>query len=215
MSESTPARGRLITLEGGEGAGKSTQARFVRDWLQARGREVVLTREPGGSPIAEAIRSIVLGDWAEGVTPACEISLMFAARAAHWHATIEPALQAGRDVVCDRFIDSSFAYQVWGKQVPEPAFQALQSLVLGERLPDLTLLLDLDADAGLSRAQQRGDENRFEAETPEFRQRVREGFLIRARQEPQRIRIIDAAQPPEAVSEAISQVLASLEPASA
>jgi dTMP kinase len=111
-------RGRFITLEGGEGAGKSTQARFIRDWLVERGRDVVLTREPGGSPLAEAIRSLVLGDWAEGVTPATEALLMFAARAAHWHTTIAPALDAGKDVVCDRFVDSSYAYQGAGKACP-------------------------------------------------------------------------------------------------
>src|SRR3546814_11790920 len=101
-------RGRFITLEGGEGAGKSTQARFIRDWLTEYGHEVVLTREPGGSPLAEAIRGVVLGDWAEGVTPSTEVLLMFAARAAHWHTTIAPALAAGRDVVCDRFVDSTY-----------------------------------------------------------------------------------------------------------
>ncbi|SEQ65460.1 dTMP kinase [Solimonas aquatica] len=208
MSEATSARGRLITLEGGEGAGKSTQARFVRDWLTDRGREVLLTREPGGSPLAEAIRGVVLGDWAEGVTPECEITLMFAARAAHWHATILPALQAGRDVVCDRFIDSSYAYQVWGKQVSLDAFNALQQLVLGEQRPDLTLLLDLDAELGLARARDRGDENRFEAESQQFRQRVREGFLTRAREEPQRVRVVNAECEAEQVSAQIAVILA-------
>lgn len=207
MNASTATRGRLITLEGGEGAGKSTQARFVRDWLVERGREVVLTREPGGSPLAEAIRGIVLGDWAEGVTPACEIMLMFAARAAHWHTTIAPALEAGRDVVCDRFIDSSYAYQVWGKSVPVESFQVLQRLTLGEQLPDLTLLLDVDPEAGLARARDRGDENRFEQESQAFRQRVREGFLSRASAEPQRIRIVDALCDAEAVSAQIAVIL--------
>lgn len=208
MSEATNARGRLITLEGGEGAGKSTQARFVRDWLTDRGREVLLTREPGGSPLAEAIRGVVLGDWAEGVTPECEITLMFAARAAHWHATILPALQAGRDVVCDRFIDSSYAYQVWGKQVSLDAFNALQQLVLGEQRPDLTLLLDLDPETGLARARDRGDENRFEAESQQFRQRVREGFLKRAQDEPQRLRVVNAECEAEQVSAQIAVILA-------
>lgn len=207
-------RGRFITLEGGEGAGKSTQARFVRDWLVERGREVVLTREPGGSPLAEAVRHVVLGDWAEGVTPATEALLMFAARAAHWHTTIAPALAAGRDVVCDRFVDSSYAYQGAGKGVTETSLRALEKLAVGSQRPDLTLLLDIEPEAGLARAQARGEENRFEQETLAFMHRVREGFLVRARAEPARIRVIDAAREPEAVSAEIAGLLAALpEPA--
>lgn len=201
-------RGRLITLEGGDGAGKSTQARFIRDWLTERGREVVLTREPGGSPLAESIRGAVLGDWAEGVTPATEALLMFAARAAHWHTTIAPALAAGRDVVCDRFVDSSYAYQGAGKGVAEASLRALEVLALGDQRPDLTLLLDLEPDLGLQRAHARGGDNRFEHESPEFMQRVRAGFLARAAAEPERIHVIDAARDIDAVSVAIEAVLA-------
>ena len=150
-------RGRFITLEGGEGAGKSTQARFVRDWLSEYGHDVVLTREPGGSPLAEAIRGVVLGDWAEGVTPPTEVLLMFAARAAHWHTTIAPALAAGRDVVCDRFVDSSYAYQGAGKGVSATALKALEKLAIDGCRPDLTLLLDIDPEEGLHRARARGE----------------------------------------------------------
>jgi dTMP kinase len=207
-------RGRFITLEGGEGAGKSTQARFVRDWLTEFGRDVVLTREPGGSPLAEAIRGVVLGDWAEGVTPSTEVLLMFAARAAHWHTTIAPALAAGRDVVCDRFVDSSYAYQGAGKGVSATALKALEKLAVEGR-PDLTLLLDIDPEEGLQRAQARGDENRFEQETLDFMRRVREGFLARAKAEPQRIHVIDAARDADTVSADITTILAQLPDAGA
>jgi dTMP kinase len=203
-------RGRFITLEGGEGAGKSTQAAFVRDWLTGCGRDAVLTREPGGSPMAEAIRSIVLGDWAEGITPPTEVLLMFAARAAHWHATIAPALEAGRDVVCDRFVDSSYAYQGAGKGVSNESLQALEALAIAGHCPDLTLLLDIDPEEGLRRAHARGEQNRFEQEALDFMQRVREGFLSRARAEPQRVRVIDASREADAVSAEIAAALAQL-----
>lgn len=208
-------RGRFITLEGGEGAGKSTQARFVRDWLTEYGREVVLTREPGGSPLAEAIRGVVLGDWAEGVTPSTEVLLMFAARAAHWHTTIAPALAAGRDVVCDRFVDSSYAYQGAGKGVDATGLQALEQLAIDGAQPDLTLLLDIDPEEGLRRAQARGDENRFEQETLAFMHKVREGFLARAAAAPGRIRVVNAAQEPDRVSADIIAFLAELPDADA
>ena len=208
MSTDAKGRGRLITLEGGEGAGKSTQSKVVRDWLAAHGREVVLTREPGGSPLAEAIRGVVLGDWGEGVTPATEVMLMFAARAAHWHTTIAPALAAGRDVVCDRFTDSSYAYQGAGKGVDEVALRSLEGLALGNHEPDLTLLLDIDPDVGLIRAQARGSDNRFEHETPEFMRRVRGGFLARAAAAPARFRVIDASGEVDAVSAEIIKALA-------
>ncbi|MGH8445565.1 MAG: dTMP kinase [Solimonas sp.] len=201
-------RGRFITLEGGEGAGKSTQARFIRDWLVERGREVVLTREPGGSPLAEAIRSLVLGDWAEGVSPSTEVLLMFAARAAHWKTTILPALKAGRDVVCDRFVDSSYAYQGGGKGITDRRLRTLERLAVGSNKPDLTLLFDIEPELGLQRTRERGDENRFEQETLAFMERVRTTFLARAQAEPERFVVIDASREPEAVSAELAQLLA-------
>jgi len=200
-------RGRLITLEGGEGAGKSTQAGFIRDWLQARGREVLLTREPGGSPLAERIRETVLGSWDEGVSPETEVLLMFAARAAHLRATILPALAAGRDVVCDRFVDSSYAYQGAGKGVAAPQLQALETLVLGELRPDLVLLLDLPPELGLARARRRGAGNRFEDESLAFMRRIRECFLARAAAGGARYAVIDAAAALDVVRERIEQAL--------
>lgn len=198
--------GRLITLEGGEGAGKSTQARAVVAWLQARGRRVCQTREPGGSPLAEAIRAVVLGDWTEGVDVTTEVLLMYAARSAHWQHTIAPALADDQDVVCDRFIDSSFAYQ-GAKGVPETMLAQLTDWVLGARRPDLTLLLDLPPADGLQRARHRGDENRFERAALAQQTAIREIFLRRAAEAPQRYAVIDASAPEAAVTRAIEQVL--------
>lgn len=185
--------GRFITLEGGEGAGKSTQARRIADWLRAQGRGVVLSREPGGSPLAEAIRQLVLRDWPEGIDAQTEVLLMFAARAAHVHQTLAPALAAGTDVVCDRFVDSSYAYQGAGKGIAQSSLAALEQLAPGALRPQLTLVLDLAPEVGLARAQRRGDANRFEAETLDYMRRVRAAFLARAAAEPARCVVIDAS----------------------
>ncbi|WP_374679647.1 dTMP kinase [Hydrocarboniphaga effusa] len=201
------ARGRLITLEGGEGAGKTTQARFIAAWLRAQGREVVTTREPGGSPLAEAIRRLVLADWNEGVAPITELLLIFAARSAHLQATVLPALQRGCDVVCDRFVDASWAYQGAGRGVEAHKLAAIEQMVLGDLRPDLTLVFDIDPSVGLARAQGRGDANRFEAETLAFMQRVRQAYLDRAASEPQRCVVIDASLPSDEVGERIQKIL--------
>lgn len=200
-------RGRFITLEGGEGSGKSTQAARIRDWLQARGRQVVQTREPGGTPLAEAIRGVVLQSWEEGVGVEAELLLMFAARAAHLRRLIEPSLQAGSDVICDRFVDSSYAYQGAGKGIADAHIQALEALVMPTLKPDLTLILDLDPEVGLQRALARGQANRFEAEALPFMQRVRAAFLRRAQEDAARCVVIDAAQNADAVFAQIREVL--------
>lgn len=199
--------GRLITLEGGEGAGKSTQSAFIADWLRQRGRTVLQTREPGGSPLAEAVRGLVLGDWPERPDVTTELLLMYAARAAHLHATLRPALARGEDVVCDRFIDSSRAYQGAGKGVESRHFDALEQLVLKGLQPQLVLILDLDPAIGLARARRRGELNRFEQETLNFMQRVRAAFLERAQLEPARYAVIDASRPLIEVQAAIAAVL--------
>ncbi|MES0875128.1 dTMP kinase [Sinimarinibacterium thermocellulolyticum] len=199
-------RGRFITLEGGEGSGKSTQARHVRDWLRARGREVVLTREPGGTPLAEAVRELVLRRWGEDVNAATELLLMFAARAAHVHGLIAPSLARGVDVVCDRFVDSSYAYQ-GARGIDAVHLRALEALAMPQIMPDLTLLLDLPPEQGLDRAQVRGDGNRFEAETLDYQRRVREIFLRRAAEDPARCVVIDASASVDRVSAAIDAVL--------
>ncbi|MBV8061994.1 MAG: dTMP kinase [Nevskia sp.] len=200
--------GKFIVLEGGEGAGKSTHARALKEWLEQRGRSVVLTREPGGSPLAEAIRGLVLGEWAEGVDARTETLLIFAARAAHLHATIRPALQQGQDVICDRFVDASYAYQGVGRGLGQTAIGALERLTLDGLKPDLVLLLDLDPELGLQRARSRGDANRFEAETLDFMRRVRAEYLRRSQQDPARYVVVDAARP---VDEVRSELMHALE----
>lgn len=194
------ARGRFIVLEGGEGGGKSTQARRLRDHLAATGRDVLLTREPGGSPLAEAIRAVVLGDWPEGVDARTELLLIFAARAAHLHATIAPALSAGRDVICDRFVDASYAYQGAGRGLGSAPVALLEQLVLGELRPDLVLVLDIAPEAGLARIGARADNNRFDAESQAFMHRVRNAYLARAAEAPSRYRVIDAGRSLDEVS---------------
>ncbi len=201
------SRGRFITLEGGEGAGKSTNARFIKAWLEQRGREVILTREPGGSPLAEAIRGVVLDSWAEGVPPLTEALLMFAARSAHLEATVLPALAAGKDVICDRFVDSSYAYQGAGHGFSLPRLESLEAMVLGDLRPDLTIVFDLDPEVGLQRARHRGEQNRFEDETLAFMQRVRQAFLDRAEVQPARYAILDAGHELEATQLALSKIL--------
>ncbi|HUS24082.1 MAG TPA: dTMP kinase [Candidatus Binatia bacterium] len=208
MKKKTPG-GRLIVLEGGEGAGKSTHARFVHDWLARNGRQVVLTREPGGSPLAEAIREVVLRRWEEGMGPTTELLLMFAARAAHLRDTILPALEAGRDVVCDRFLDATYAYQGAGRGMPDAAIDALASLVLGKLRPHLVLLLDVDPRVGMARAQKRGAANRFDEETLAFQSRVRAAYLRRARRS-RRYAVVDAGADVGAIQRELARVLAAL-----
>lgn len=213
MKRTRPAQdrpGRLIVLEGGEGAGKSTHANFVRDWLVRHGRECVLTREPGGSLLAEAIRELVLRNWKEGMDGTTELLLMFAARAAHLHALIRPALAAGTDVVCDRFVDASYAYQGAGRGVRETQIDALAELVLGRLRPNLVLLLDIDPRAGAERVRGRGTGNRFDDEALAFQSRVRKAYLRRAARDPGRYAVIDAAREPAAVQRDIAAALAAL-----
>jgi dTMP kinase len=200
-------RGRFIVLEGGEGAGKSTQAKAVVDWLRMRGREVIQTREPGGSPLAEAIRDLSLRDWSEGVAPMTELLLMFAARSAHLHARIAPALTAGTDVVSDRFVDASYAYQGVGRGLGSAPVAALETLVVGDLRPDLVVVLDIDPREGLRRTKRRGDENRFEAETMDFLKGVRQAYLDRAAAAPERYAVIDATPAAEQVRQSIIAAL--------
>lgn len=199
--------GRLITLEGGEGAGKSTQLRYIAGWLRDRGHNPVTTREPGGSPLAEALRTLVLSEWPGGISARTETLLMFAARAAHLEQTILPALASGHDVICDRFIDSTYAYQGAGKKVKTAQIRDLERLVLGRLKPDLTILLDLPPEIGLQRTRNRGEQNRFEAESLAFMGRVRRAFLRRARAEPRRFAIVDARADAATVSETIGGIL--------
>ena len=186
-------RGKFITFEGGEGAGKSTQARRLCDRLRAAGHEVVQTREPGGSPGAEVIRNIVVAGDAERWSPMTESLLMYASRSDHLEQTIRPALSAGRWVVCDRFADSSRAYQGAGGGVAPDFIEALDRGVVGNDQPDLTLIFDLPVEEGLQRAFGRGlFETRFESKGLAFHQRLRDGFLAIARAHPDRCVVLDA-----------------------
>jgi dTMP kinase len=202
--------GRFITLEGIEGAGKSTVARIVCDWLKARGVAVRLTREPGGTPLAERVRQIVLERGSEQLSPATETLLMFSARGIHIENLIRPALAAGEWVVCDRFTDATRAYQGAGRGVSSELIERLAIAVHAGLRPDCTLLLDLPPAMGLARARQRSGlaADRFEAEKEEFFERVRAAYLDLATAEPHRIHLVNAA---EALPEVERQVVAVLQ----
>ncbi|MGH8262265.1 MAG: dTMP kinase [Steroidobacterales bacterium] len=203
--------GYFITVEGIEGVGKSTQIEAIRAWLERHGRKFVVTREPGGTPLAERLRELVLKPQGESVGPVSELLLMFAARSVHLDNRIRPALAEGAVVVCDRFTDASYAYQGTGRGVPDAQIAALEQLVQGTLRPDLTLLLDAPAEVGQARAQKRrnpGAADRFETERIEFFRKVRDKYLERARAEPQRIEVIDAAVDAAQVAAAIERVLA-------
>jgi dTMP kinase len=203
------SRGLFITLEGIEGAGKSTVARAICEWLGARGMRATLTREPGGTALAERVRQIVLERGEERLTAATETLLMFAARGIHVENLIRPALERGECVVCDRFTDASRAYQGAARGVDPAWIESLASQVQGGLQPDCTLLLDLPVPLGLERARSRqgGTADRFEAETQAFFERVRSGYLDLARREPARIHVIDAAESLTAVERRVVAVL--------
>ena len=206
-------RGRFITFEGGEGAGKSTQISRAAAWLRAQGLEVVLTREPGGTPRAERLRSILLQRDAEPMPQSCELLLMFAARATHLDNLIRPAVARGAWVLCDRFTDATHAYQGGGRGLPKAQIDALADIVHPDLWPDCTLLLDLPVSTGLERASSRNGADgpdRFESEQQAFFERVRDTYLERARAEPQRITVIDAARSIDAVTRDIEAALGRL-----
>lgn len=196
-------RGRFITFEGGEGTGKSTQAARLAERLRGVVGEVVLTREPGGSPGAEGLRSLLLQGEAMRWSPTSEALLMYAARADHLERLIRPALAAGRWVVSDRFHDSTAAYQGAGGGAPSDLIDQLDALVVGSTRPDLTLVLDLPVELGLERARRRSAPDRFETRDLGFHQRLREIFLAIAQGDPGRCLVIDASAGPESVSDAI------------
>lgn len=197
------SRGRFITLEGGEGAGKSTLAAGLAAALRARGIDVVSTREPGGTPLAERVRSVVLERGDETIDLTAETLLMFAARSIHLENRVRPALAAGQWVICDRFTDATYAYQGAGRGVPDGLIDTLATSVQQGLWPDRTLLLDLPVEEGLARARQRGGAvDRFEGERIAFFTRVREAYLRRAAAEPSRFRVLDARRPPEALQQA-------------
>lgn len=200
-------RGLFITLEGGEGAGKSSCLDFVRDWLKQHGQDVVVTREPGGTPLGERIRDLLLHG-RDGMSPDAELLLMFAARAEHLNQVIRPALERGSNVVCDRFTDATYAYQGAGRGVASERIAVLEQWVQQGLRPNLTLLLDLPVAQGLARAGTRSAPDRFEREQQAFFERVRSAYLDAATREPKRIRVIDASQDIAAVQEQLAAALA-------
>lgn len=202
--------GRFITIEGTEGVGKSTNIAFIRQWLEARDIELVQTREPGGTPFAEDVRELLLAVRDEAVDETAELLLMFAARSQHLNALIKPALARGAWVLCDRFTDSTYAYQGAGRGVAMDKIAALETLVQGELRPDMSLILDIDVAVGLERASKRAALDRFESEKVEFFERVRSAFLSRAEQAPDRYRVVNAGQPLADVQGDIEQVLEAL-----
>jgi len=206
------SRGRFITLEGIEGAGKSTVAQLAVDWLAARGITARVTREPGGTPLAERVRKIVLERGPEAVSPQAETLLMFAARSIHVENLIRPALARGEWVICDRFTDATRAYQGYGRGLDRAWIEQLAHAVHADLQPDCTLLLDLPVAIGLSRARGRSGNaaDRFEAEVEDFFERVRAGYLQIAQQDPRRVRVIDATRTVAAVAEQVEKVLESL-----
>ncbi|HKS93949.1 MAG TPA: dTMP kinase [Gammaproteobacteria bacterium] len=207
QSGKTP-RARFITFEGIEGVGKSTHVKFVAGWLRAHGIKLLVTREPGGTRLADEIRKLLLTPRKQTVTPMAELLLMFAARASHVQQVIRPALNSGSWVLCDRFTDASYAYQGGGRRIPAREIAALERMVTRGLKPDLTLLLVAPVRVGMTRVRQRGRRDRFELEQHAFFERVRRAYLQRAKREARRIRIIRADASMRSVRQ---QVLRALE----
>jgi dTMP kinase len=202
--------GRFLTIEGIEGVGKSTQVARLSKGLGERGVAHVVTREPGGTPLAERIREVVLKVRDEPLPPTAELLLMFAARSVHLANHVEPNLRAGRWVICDRFIDATYAYQGGGRRLSVDHIRQLETMVQGARRPDLTVLLDAPVEQALRRAHQRNagaEADRFESERAEFFERVRDAYRARASAEPDRIAVVDASQSIDAVALQILHLL--------
>lgn len=202
-------RGKFVTLEGGEGVGKTTNLTFIKDYLQQQNIAVTVTREPGGTALAEKIRHLVLDIDGESITETTELLLMFAARAQHIQYVIEPALAQGNWVLCDRFTDATYAYQGGGRKVSIATIALLEQLVQGDLRPDLTLLLDAPIEIGMERAQKRGSFDRFEAEKISFFTGVRNMYLSRAAEQPKRIKVIEANHP---LTDVQKDILAVMQP---
>jgi dTMP kinase len=206
VTDLTAHRGVFITVEGGEGAGKTTCIDCIREVLAEHGP--VLTREPGGTPLGEAVRELLLSKDYAGMSTDAELLLMFAARAEHIAQVIRPALDAGKWVICDRFTDATYAYQGGGRGANAGRIALLEDWVQGPLRPDLTLLLDIGVEQGLARAAGRGEPDRFESEKAAFFERVRAVYRERAAADPQRIRLIDASRPLPEVQSQIRNELA-------
>lgn len=200
-------KGKFITVEGSEGAGKSTNLDFIHQQLQSENKNVIITREPGGTELGEAIRELLLGHKHDGMSDDCELLLMFAARAQHLERVIKPALEEGIWVLCDRFTDATYAYQGGGRGIPAERIEALENWVQGELRPDLTLFLDLPVAVGMKRAGDRSTPDRFEKQQIDFFERIRACYLERANTNPERYRVINAEQTLENVQLDIAEVI--------
>ena len=199
--------GLFITVEGIEGVGKTTNIEFISDWLKSSGIEFIATREPGGTPLAEEIRNVLLAPRDEPVADTAELLLVFAARAQHLAQLIQPAIREGRWVLCDRFTDATYAYQGGGRGLPEATISALENLVQNAFRPDAVILLDVPVDVGLARASARSDLDRIEKEKTEFFEKVRQTYLQRAAAEPDRYHLVDASQDLAGVQQQLQAVL--------
>lgn len=200
-------RGKFITIEGTEGVGKTTNIEFIKQWLTHQSIPFVNTREPGGTPLAEEIRQVLLSNRDEAVCSKAELLMMFAGRAQHIDQLIEPQLAAGKWVLCDRFTDATYAYQGAGREMGNDLIASLETMVQGEMRPDLTLILDIPVKQGLERAGQRSEPDRFELEQTDFFNRVRTAYLTMAADQPQRYRVIDASLSLKEVQKQIANVL--------
>lgn len=200
-------RGKFITIEGTEGVGKTTNIAFIKQWLDDNGISFINTREPGGTPLAEEIRQVLLSNRDEKVCSKAELLMMFAGRAQHIDQVIEPQLAQGNWVLCDRFTDATYAYQGAGRKMGDDLIQSLETMVQGDMRPDLTLILDVPVELGLERAGKRSEPDRFELEKTDFFNRVRHAYLSMAINNPQRYKIIDASQTLEHVQLQIADTL--------
>ncbi|MDG1693339.1 MAG: dTMP kinase [Porticoccaceae bacterium] len=200
-------RGRFITIEGTEGVGKTTNIEYIKQWLDANHISFINTREPGGTPLAEEIRELLLANREEKVCSKAELLMMFAGRAQHIDQVIEPQLAAGNWVLCDRFTDATYAYQGAGRAMGSELIASLETMVQGNMRPDLTLVLDVPVELGLERAGNRSEPDRFELEKTDFFNRVRHAYLSMAEQNPQRYKIIDASKTLEVVQQQIANTL--------
>ena len=201
------AQGKFITLEGGEGVGKSTNLQFITQWLDEQGISYIQTREPGGTPLAEQLRNLLLEKRDEAVDPTAELLMVFAARAQHLSEVIRPALASGKWVVCDRFTDATYAYQGGGRGLDRNLIAQMEQTVQGDLRPDRVLLLDVDPEIGLRRAASTGEADRFESEQIDFFRKVRAAYRARAEADPARYTMVDASVPLEKVRQNLALAL--------
>lgn len=199
--------GKLITLEGIEGVGKSSNLRFIAQFLEKNGKDILVTREPGGTPLAEDLRNILLAEYQEKTQPETELLILYAGRFQHVECVIKPAMQEGKWVVCDRFNDATFAYQGAGRKISLEKIHALDKWALGSFAPSLTIILDAPVEVAMKRIQTHRQLDRFEKEQSDFFERIRQAYLARAINHPERYRVVDASQTLSNVQDSISLIL--------